>query len=74
MTCLEKKSCEPTFVSQKQLVLDALAKLPDDCTFADMTEKLCFLAGVQKGFDQLDRGESVPHEKVKEEIASWLSE
>jgi predicted transcriptional regulator len=61
-------------MSKKELVLNALARLPDDCTFADMAEKLRFLAGIQEGFDQLDRGEVVPHEKIMEEIASWLPE
>jgi predicted transcriptional regulator len=61
-------------MSKKQLVLNALSQLPEDCTFADMTEKLRFLAGIQEGFDQIDRGEIIPHEKILEEMASWLSE
>jgi predicted transcriptional regulator len=61
-------------MSQKQLVLDAISSLPEDCTYADMVEKLRFLAGIQEGFDQLDRGEGIPHEKVMEQLDSWLSE
>jgi len=60
-------------MSQKELVLNALAHLPDDCTFDDMAERLRFLAAIQEGIDQLDRGETVSHEEVKKNVASWLS-
>jgi predicted transcriptional regulator len=60
-------------MSRKELVLNALSRLPDDCTFEDMAEKLKFLAGIQEGIDQLDRGETVSHEEVKKNLASWLS-
>jgi len=61
-------------MSQKELVLNALSHLPEDCTFEDMAERLHFLAAIQEGRDQLKRGESVTHEEVKKNIASWLSE
>ncbi len=61
-------------MSHKELVLNALSRLPDDCTFEDMTEKLRFLAAIQQGLDQLDRGECVPHEEVVRDIDAWLSE
>ena len=60
-------------MSQKELVLNVLTRLPDDCTFEDMAEKLRFLAAIQAGIDQLDRGEGIPHEEVKKNLASWLS-
>jgi predicted transcriptional regulator len=60
-------------MSQKELVLNALTRLPDNCTFEDMAEKLRFLAAIQEGIDQLDRGETVSHEEVKKNLASWLS-
>jgi predicted transcriptional regulator len=60
-------------MSRKELVLNAFTRLPDDCTFEDMTEKLRFLAAIQEGIDQLDRGEGISHEEVKRESASWLS-
>ncbi len=57
-------------MSPKELVLKAFSQLPDDCTFEDMAEKLDFLAAVQEGLDQLDRGETVPFEEVKR---AWTS-
>jgi predicted transcriptional regulator len=60
-------------MSQKELVLNALSRLPEDCTYKDMAERLRFLAAIQEGIDQLDRGEGIPHEEVKKDSASWLS-
>lgn len=60
-------------MSRKELVLHALSQLPDDCTFEEMEEKLQFLAAVQEGIDQLNRGEAIPHDEVKRNLASWLS-
>jgi predicted transcriptional regulator len=32
-----------------------------------------FLAAIRKGVEQIERGETVPHEEVKRELAKWLS-
>lgn len=60
-------------MSQKELALDALSKLPDDCTSEEIVEHLRFLLGIQEGIDQLDRGEGISHEEVKRDSATWLS-
>jgi predicted transcriptional regulator len=60
-------------MTQKELVLDAISELPDEASLADIAERVEFLAGVQKGLDQLDRGEGIPHEEVKRQLATWLT-
>jgi hypothetical protein len=60
-------------MSQKELALDALSRLPDDCTSMEIFERLRLLLGIQEGIDQLDRGEGIAHEDVKKDSASWLS-
>jgi len=60
-------------MTQKELVLDAISELPDDASLTEIAERVDFLAAVQKGFDQLDRGEGIPHEEMKRQIASWLT-
>jgi predicted transcriptional regulator len=32
-----------------------------------------FLAAIRKGLDQIERDETVPHEEVKRQLATWLS-
>ena len=59
-------------MSDKQLALDTIQRLPDDASLKTIAERLEFLAGIRKGLDQIERGEIVPHEQVKRELASWL--
>ena len=60
-------------MTQKQIVLEAIDELPDDAPLNEIVERVEFLAAVQKGLDQLDRGEGIPHEDVKRQLASWLA-
>jgi predicted transcriptional regulator len=32
-----------------------------------------FLAAFRKGLDQIERGETIPHDEVKRQLATWLS-
>ena len=59
-------------MTQKEMVLDAIRDLPDNTSVREIADRLEFLAGIQKGLDQLDRGEGIPHEEVKRQLASWL--
>ena len=60
-------------MTQKQLVIQAINDLPDDAPLAEIVERVEFLAAIQKGLDQLDRGEAIPHDEVKRQLASWLA-
>ena len=60
-------------MSDKQLVMDSIERLPDDASIEAIAERVEFLAAVRKGLDQIDRGETVPHEEVKRQLASWLA-
>ena len=56
-------------MTEKQRVVEAVHGLPDDATVEDAIERLCFLAKVQKGVGELDRGEGVPHGEAKRRIS-----
>jgi predicted transcriptional regulator len=60
-------------MTQKELVIDAIRELPDDVSLEVIADRVEFLAAIQKGIDQLDRGEGIPHEEVKKQFASWLT-
>ncbi len=64
---------QSNFMSDKQLALDSIQRLPDGVSLEAIAERLEFLAGIRKGLDQIERGETVPHEQVKRELASWLA-
>ena len=60
-------------MSDKQLVVELLNRLPADAKLADIGAEIEFLAAIREGEEQADRGEVVPHEQVKREFASWIS-
>ncbi len=59
-------------MTQKEIVLDAINELPGEVSLDEIVERVAFLAAIQKGIDQLDRGEGMPHEDVKRQLATWL--
>jgi predicted transcriptional regulator len=60
-------------MTEKEIALETIRALPDDCSLEEFAERVEFMAAVQKGLDQLDAGEGIPHEDVKRQLASWLS-
>jgi len=52
-------------MTEKAIVLETIRALPDDCSFEGIAEHIEFMAAVQKGLDQLDRGEGIPHDEAK---------
>lgn len=60
-------------MTEKEIVLATIQALPDDCSIEEIAERIEFMAAVQKGLDQLDRNEGIPHEEVKKQLASWLT-
>ena len=59
-------------MTEKEIVIETIRSLPDNCSLDDIAERIEFMAAVRKGLDQLDRGEGIPHEEVKKQLASWL--
>ncbi len=61
----------------KQDLVKWVESLPDDTPFDKLQtqlEKLYFLAEVQTGIDELDRGEGIPHEEVLKSLSHWLED
>ena len=49
-------------------MVEAIRELPVDATVDDAIERLVFLAKIEEGLAQLDRGEGVPHDEVKRRL------
>jgi predicted transcriptional regulator len=60
-------------MSDKQLVLDSIERLPDGTSLEAIVERVEFLAAVRRGLDQIERGQTIPHDEVKRQLATWLS-
>jgi predicted transcriptional regulator len=60
-------------MSNKDIVIDLIGRLPEDATLLEIAKEIEFVAGVREGFAQLDRGEGVPLEEVEKQLASWIT-
>jgi len=59
-------------MTTKQKFLQALQDLPDDASIEDAMERLLFLAKIERGLQQADAGQTIPHAQAKEKMAKWL--
>ncbi len=56
---------------KKEYVIEAMKELPQDFELEKLLEKLVFMEKVEKGLSQLEEGNTIPHEKVKETTRQW---
>ncbi len=59
-------------MTTKQKVMKAVQGLPNDASFEDAMEKLLFLSKVERGLQQADAGQTIPHEQIKQKMKRWL--
>ncbi len=55
----------------KEKAIEAIRKLPDDCTVDDIMYEVYFVAQVTEGMKEADQGLLIDHEKIQAEIKSW---
>lgn len=60
-------------MTTKEIAIHTIKELPEDATWDDVQERINFVVGVRKGLRELDDGEGIPHDRVREEFAQWLS-
>jgi predicted transcriptional regulator len=59
-------------MSDKEMVMDAIQRLPKSATMREIRERVEFLAAIKEGEESLDRGEGIPQEKVEKQFATWV--
>lgn len=60
-------------MSNKEIVIDLVHRLPEQATLLEIAREIEFVAGVQEGFAQLDRGEGVPLAEVEKQLPAWIT-
>ena len=73
MTATAEKAVRPK-VSPKDEVRALLDRLPDTVTLEDIQYHLDVVVKVLEAEASLERGEGIPHEEVKRQIAQWFAE
>ena len=54
--------------NSRDRMIEALRELPPDATVDDAIERLVFLAKIEAGLVELDRGEGIPHDEVRRRL------
>ena len=60
-------------MTDKQLVIDTVSRLPDATPIETIKEEIEILASIKRGEEAADAGRVKSHEEVKKMIASWAS-
>jgi predicted transcriptional regulator len=61
------------FMTRKEIAIKSIQDLPDSVTWADIEERIRFLAVIDKGLADIKSGKIIPHKEVKESLKRWLS-
>lgn len=59
-------------MTNKQIVLDLLDRLPTDASLHEIAREVDFIAAVREGLEELERGEEIPIEQIERELPTWI--
>ena len=59
-------------MTTREKLIKTAEELPEDATIEDAMERLLFLAKLERGLAQVERGETLSHTAVRERMAKWL--
>lgn len=60
-------------MTTKEIAVKTIQELPDSVSWADIEERIRFIAAIDKGMDDIKAGRVIPHQEVKESLKQWLS-
>ena len=61
------------FMTDKQLALETISKLPDDISIEEIAEDVEILAAIRQGEADIAGGRFKTHEEVEKLLASWTT-
>ena len=59
-------------MTAKERIYEIMDSLPDGVTFEDALYELYVASKIERGLEQAERGEGIPHEEAKQMIDEWL--
>jgi predicted transcriptional regulator len=73
---LALKSClgQFPFMTDKQLVMQALRRLPEDVSLKEITEEIRIMAAIRRGREDVAAQRVKTHEEVAQLLESWSSQ
>ncbi len=61
-----------TTATSNTIVQDLLKRLPEQVMLREIAQRIEFVAAVRQGLEELDRGDSVALDEVRQELPSWI--
>lgn len=55
-------------MTSKEIALKTIEQLPESASWEDIQERINFIVGVRKGLRELDEGQGIPHDQVRQEF------
>ena len=65
--------CEICVMSNREIVIDLVGKLPEDTPFEEIAREIELLAGIQKAREQARRREGILAEEGRKLVDKWAS-
>ena len=56
---------------KRDKAIETVKEFPQEFELEELIERLVFLEKVEKGLQQVEQGQTIPHEKVKEMTKKW---
>jgi len=60
-------------MSDKELVVATLERLPETATLAEINEEIAILAAIRRGEEAADAGRTISQEEMERRMAQWIS-
>jgi predicted transcriptional regulator len=60
-------------MSNRDLVIELVSRLPENTPLPDIAHEIEFLAGVHEGLKSAERGEGLPIEDVRKLLRQWTT-
>ncbi|MBC7367001.1 MAG: hypothetical protein H7343_09365 [Undibacterium sp.] len=59
-------------MSTREAVQTILSQLPSDVSLHEIAREIEFIAAVREGMAELDCGEGIPIDRVREQLSTWV--
>jgi predicted transcriptional regulator len=60
-------------MSNKELVIEAVRKMPDEATLEEISEEIAIFAAIRRGQEAIRVGDVMSHEEAKQRLSKWIS-
>ena len=61
-------------MSNRQIVIDLLARLPEDAPLEEIAREIEFLAGIRTAREQARRREGIPADEARKLVDAWAGQ